>query len=184
MKKLILTSFIFLSIITANAEKTKNNESKVKSTAIRLNLLLGPSLKIEYGKTKKSSTVFSVGLIPIYQKIKTTHHYRGKSSSREKSELSIYPYISVEPRFYRNGKKREGLGEKAKRFSGGYAGFPISIIVIENSATVNLGGVYGYQGNIGRIAYWNIAVGIGGTKHKEDINLGFIGEVGIGFILN
>ena len=184
MRKLLLTSFIFLSTIIANAEKTKNNENKVKSTAIRLNLLLGPSLKIEYGKTKKSSTVFSVGLIPSYQKIKTTHHYRGKSSSSEKSELSIYPYISVEPRFYRNGKKREGLGEKAKRFSGGYAGFPISIIAIENSATVSLGGVYGYQGNIGRIAYWNIAIGLGLTKYKENFNAGLTGEIGIGFILN
>lgn len=48
----------------------------------------------------------------------------------------------------------------------------------------SFGPVWGFQKTLGKSGYWNIGLGLGGIIYDGEINFGFIGDFGIGFILN
>ncbi len=98
------------------------------------------------------------------------------------SDFRVYPNVSFNPRYYVTMDKRERLGRRTDYMSGGYVSFPITIGLTDSRYYA--GPLYGFQRTLGKRGYWNIGIGLGVKGYKGQVTTDFIGEFGLGFILN
>ncbi len=142
-------------------------------TIVRLSLIV-PGLLVEQKMAKATTLIFNLwtGFAFQYAEI------NGKSTSYSK----FFPNFTIESRYYSSIKKRKVLVSKSYYYSGLYFGFPLTIGFTDSRFSA--GPVIGIQQGIGRNGYWNVALGPGVTGAMGITDFGFIGEFGIGFILN
>lgn len=140
---------------------------------IRLSVL-APGLAIEQKITPKITLVFNLWTAFAFQYV----NVNGVGTS----SFYIQPYFTLEPRFYFNLQKRKSMGKRTDCFSGNYIGLPLSVGFSDSRFFA--GPVVGYQKSLRKRGYWNIGIGLGVNGYKGDTSVGFIGDLGLGFILN
>lgn len=142
-------------------------------TLVRLSLI-APGLLVEQRIANSATLIFNLWTGFAFQ--------YAEVNGRAVSYSRIYPNFTIEPRFYSSIKKRKVIVSKSNYYSGPYFGFPVTIGF--NYSRFSVGPVIGYMQGLGRKGYWNVAVGPGVTGAMGITQFGFIGGIGIGFILN
>lgn len=160
-------------------KKAKNKDASYAAefiepkTILRLSALV-PGLVVEQKITRKITLVLNLwtGFAFEYVNINgvgTTSFY-------------FQPNFTIEPRFYPNLEKRKSIGKRTDCFSGAYIGIPITIGF--SDSRFSAGPVAGFQKTLGKRGYWNMALGLGVKGYQSETKVGFIGDFGLGFILN
>ena len=139
--------------------------------------LIPLGLSIEQEVTNNLVLVFDfgAGFSFIYEEINDSKNF----------ESILFPYISLETRYYTNLIERQIEEKRTDYYSGAYGTFKfMSGLGFSNDLSYfQVGPLVGFQSIIGKSGYWDIGIGIGSTIIKEDFNFGLIGNFKLGFII-
>jgi hypothetical protein len=91
-------------------------------------------------------------------------------------DIFIYPFFSVQPRFYTNLNKRALLGKTTEKFSGNYLSpyfvymYPIGNLSSNETDWFLYGFTYGFQRKKAKYFYWGVDVGVGLQSYQDHTN--------------
>jgi len=169
---IILLSFIGCFYLFGQESKIQSKSSS-QTTVVRLSFL-PPSLIIDQKLTKKITFRISVWEGFNFSYI----NYNEESFS----SIEFWTYLTVEPRFHTIFNLGRIGGGNTGTFWGSYVGIPITLGLTEECYSIGL--IYGFQKMFGKRGFWNLGLGFGDTKYKNEENFGLIGDFGLGIILN
>lgn len=173
-----IVSVILLFLLCATAVSQNNNtQIEYPSSVIRLHVL-APGITFEKNIIKNSTIVFDLGSGFSYQYLSV--------NGESQSDYYFIPYFKVEPRVYRNLKKRKELNKQTNYYSGQYFGFQAKVGLPTKQIDLwqSYGPLWGFQKTFGKKGYWNIGLGFGAFISDKEIDFGGIGNLEFGFILN
>lgn len=174
MKNIILALLILLGTLSIQAQDAQTETPTTQqATTLRLSLF-NPTFGFEQKLSETSSLSGKIGL-----GIGFSAYISNQGSG---ATIAFTPFASIEPRFYVGIAKREAAGQRIDHFSGTYVGFPITKFLA--GPGISAGPVFGFQKTLKKNGFFNISMGLGYFQADNYSTFGWMGDLGLGFILN
>lgn len=181
MKRITFALFILLGVSYLQAqidmEKLEADfpPEKQKNTALRLGVL-SPNLILEQKITERISLIGKLGM-------EININIQNIDTPNPSAQVSFFPHVGFEPRYYLGKYERELAGNRKDHFSGLYIGLPFRMRVFDPGYSV--GPMFGFQTSVNRKVYFRTAAGLGyNTIEEFSYIIGVRCDLELGFILN
>jgi hypothetical protein len=167
---------VIVLLVILNNKSYSQDTITNKKTMVRLHFL-EPGLTLEQRIGKCFSFSYDIGSGFQYY----YYNVNGKSTS----DLSFFPYIRFEPRYYFDLENRSKDGRRTTYLSADYLSiqFKKSFPTSKFESWYSYGAIIGFQRTFKKIGYIDLGIGYGGTTYGYDTSIGFIGNFHLGVII-